>query len=88
MRNLIRSEPTLTVITLLLAIALAMSLGVLTIRPQVAHAASQSALASKSNGHPVCKANGKSIELSQGGQMFCTHLTVYDATTLALQKMN
>src|SRR5215470_4423538 len=71
MRNLIRSEPTLTVITLLLAIALAMSLGVLTIRPQAAHAALQATLASKSNGHPVCKANGETLELSQGGQMFC-----------------
>jgi hypothetical protein len=39
-------------------------------RPQVAHAAAAQAT-SKSTNHPVCAANSKSIELSQGGQMFC-----------------
>jgi hypothetical protein len=71
MSNINRSKLALRVTTLLMAIFLAMSLGVLTIRPQVAHATAQSTSASKSNGHPVCAANGKSIELSQGGQMFC-----------------
>jgi hypothetical protein len=71
MSNINSSKRALRVTTLLMAIVLATSLGVLTIRPQVAHATAQSTLASKSNGHPVCAKNGKSIELSQGGQMFC-----------------
>src|SRR5260370_17093738 len=37
----------------------------------MAHAAAQASSDSKSSGHPVCAANGKKIELSQGGQMLC-----------------
>lgn len=71
MRNLNRSKLALRLATLIVAIAIAVPLAFLTIRPQVAHAAAQATAASKSNGHPVCAANGKKIELSQGGQMFC-----------------
>jgi len=54
-----------------MAIALAMSLGVLTIRPQVAHAVAAQAMSNPKSNNPVCTKNGHSIELSQGGQMFC-----------------
>jgi len=70
MRNLNRSKLTLRVTTLVMVIAIAIPLAVLSIRPQVAHAAAAQAT-SKSTNHPVCSRNGKSIELSQGGQMFC-----------------
>jgi hypothetical protein len=70
MRNLNRSKLTLRMTTLVMVIAIAIPLAVLSIRPQVAHAAAAQAT-SKSTNHPVCSRNGKSIELSQGGQMFC-----------------
>ena len=70
MRNLNRPKLALRVATLVVAITLAIPLAFLAIRPQVAHAAAAQAT-SKSTNHPVCAANGKSIELSQGGQMFC-----------------
>ena len=68
MRNLIRSEPTLMVIALVMVIALAIPLAVLTFRPQVAHAA---ATQTHTKNNPICAKNGKSVELSQGGQMWC-----------------
>src|SRR6266699_6440571 len=71
MRNLIRSEPTLTVIALVMVIILSIPLAVLTLRPQVAHATAAQAMSNPKSNNPVCSKNGKSIELSQGGQMFC-----------------
>jgi hypothetical protein len=71
MSNINRSKLALRVTTLLMAIALAMSLGVLTIRPQVAHAVAAQAMSNPKSNNPVCTKNGHSIELSQGGQMFC-----------------
>jgi hypothetical protein len=71
MRNLIRSEPTLTVIALVMVITLSIPLAVLTFRPQVAHAAAAQATSNPKSNNPVCTKNGQSIELSQGGQMFC-----------------
>ena len=71
MRNLIRSEPTLTVIALVMVIILSIPLAVLTLRPQVAHAAAAQAMSNPKSNNPVCTKNGHSIELSQGGQMFC-----------------
>lgn len=69
MRNLIRSEPTLTVIALVMVIALALPLAVLTLRPQVAHAAQTK------NSSPFCSKLGQQrqggIQASQGAQMFC-----------------
>jgi hypothetical protein len=65
MRNLIRSEPTLTLIALVMVITLSIPLAVLTFRPQVAHAATTT----KSN--PMCAKLGKTIQASQGAQMFC-----------------
>jgi hypothetical protein len=70
MRNLNRPKLALTVATLVIMIILAMPLAFLAMRQHVAHAASPSALASKNN-NPVCAKNGRSIELSQAGQMFC-----------------
>jgi len=70
MRNLNRSKLALRVATLVIAITLAIPLAFLAMRPQVAHAAAATAT-SKSTNHPVCSRNGKSIKLSQGGQMFC-----------------
>jgi hypothetical protein len=71
MRNLIRSEPTLTVIALVMVIALSIPLAVLAFRPQVAHAAAAQATSNPKSNNPVCSQNGKTLELSQGGQMFC-----------------
>src|SRR6266568_1709519 len=71
MRNLIRSEPTLTMIALVMVIILSIPLAVLTLRPQVAHATAAQAMSNPKSNNPVCSKNGKSIELSQGGQMFC-----------------
>src|SRR6266704_675856 len=71
MRNLIRSEPTLTVIALVMVIILSIPLAVLTLRPQVAHATAAQAMSNPKSNNPVCTRNGHSIELSQGGQMFC-----------------
>jgi hypothetical protein len=71
MRNLIRSEPTLMVIALVMVITLSIPLAVLTFRPQVAHAAAAHAMSNPKSNNPVCTKNGHSIELSQGGQMFC-----------------
>ncbi len=67
MRNLIRSEPTLTVIALVMVITLSIPLAVLAFSPQVAHAAQN-----KSN-PPFCDKLGKrpGIQASQGAQMFC-----------------
>src|SRR6266581_4113962 len=70
MRNLSRSKLAHGVATLVMVIAIAVPLAFLTIRPQVAHAAAQASSNPKSN-NPVCAKNGQSIELSQGGQMFC-----------------
>jgi hypothetical protein len=70
MRNLIRSELALRVAALVIVIALAISMAVLSSSPQIAHAAAQTSSNPKSN-NPVCAKNGHSIELSQGGQMFC-----------------
>ncbi len=70
MRNLIRSEPTLTLIALVMVITLSIPLAVLTFRPQVAHAAQTT----KSNPH-FCNKLGQQhpggIQASQGAQMFC-----------------
>ena len=71
MRNLIRSEPTLTMIALVMVIILSIPLAVLTLRPQVAHATAAQAMSNPKSNNPVCTRNGHSIELSQGGQMFC-----------------
>ena len=74
MRNLIRSELTRRVTALVMVIALAISLAVLSSSPRIAHAAAQASSNPKSN-NPVCTQNGlqngHGIELSQGGQMFC-----------------
>jgi hypothetical protein len=70
MRNLNRPKLALRVATLVVAITLAIPLAFLAMRPQVAHAAAAQAN-SKSTNNPVCARNGQSIELSQGGQMFC-----------------
>jgi hypothetical protein len=72
MRNLIRSEPTLTVIALVMVIALSIPLAVLASRPQVAHAQTYTSNAtSHSKGNPLCDKLGKSVQASQGAQMFC-----------------
>src|SRR5260370_1302078 len=70
MRNLIRSELALRAAALVIMIALAISTAVLSSSPQIAHAAAQAWSNPKSN-NTVCAKNGQSIELSQGGQMFC-----------------
>ena len=71
MRNLNRSKLALRVATLVIAITLAIPLAFLAMRPQVAHAAAAAQATASSKGNPVCAKNGKSLELSQGGQMFC-----------------
>jgi len=71
MRNLNRSKLALRVATLVIAITLAIPLAFLAMRPQVAHAAAAQATANPKSNNPVCTKNGQSIELSQGGQMFC-----------------
>ena len=75
MKNLIRSEPTLTVIALVMVITLSIPLAVLTLRPQVAHAAATQTrtlnTASTTNNHPICSKNGQKVEVSTGGQMWC-----------------
>jgi len=69
-RNLERSKLSLTLTTLVMVIVLCLPVAVLAMHPQVAHAAAQASSNPKSN-NPVCSKNGQSIELSQGGQMFC-----------------
>jgi hypothetical protein len=69
-RNLERSKLSLTLTTLVMIIALCLPVAVLAMHPQVAHAAAAQAT-SASKGNPICSKNGKSIELSQGGQMWC-----------------
>jgi len=58
-------------IALVMVIILSIPLAVLTLRPQVAHAAAAQAMSNPKSNNPVCTKNGHSIELSQGGQMFC-----------------
>ncbi len=70
MRILERSKLSLTLTVLVMVIALCLPVAVLAIHPQVAHAAVQATSNPKSN-NPVCTKNGQSVELSQGGQMFC-----------------
>src|SRR2546425_3735601 len=70
MRILERSNLSLTLTVLVMVIALCLPVAVLAIHPQVAHAAVQATSNPKSN-NPVCTKNGQSVELSQGGQMFC-----------------
>src|SRR5712691_11212362 len=70
MRELVRSKLTVTLTALVLAIVIAIPLTVSAAQSHVAHAAAaQATFTSKNN--PVCSKNGHSIELSQGGQMFC-----------------
>src|SRR5712691_6767010 len=70
MRNLNRSKLVIRVATLVIAITLAIPLAFLTMRPQVAHAAAAQATSHTKN-NPICAQNGKTIKLSQGGQMWC-----------------
>lgn len=63
MRNLTRSKLAFGVTTVVMAMAIAIPLATLTIRSQVAHAATKN--------NPVCAENGQKIELSTGGQMWC-----------------
>src|SRR5215471_13057691 len=84
MRNINRSKLALRVTTLLMAIALAISLGVLTIRPQVAHAQTNTSnVTSHSKGNPLCGKLGKSVQASQGAQMFCFPPQSPQATSLS-----
>ena len=74
MRSLIRSKPTLMVVALVMVIALSIPLAVLTISLGAAHAAAQthnSRTASSSKTNPLCSKLGKSLQASQGAQMFC-----------------
>ncbi len=70
MRELVRSKLAMMLTALVLAIVIAIPLTVSAAQSHVAHAAAaQATFTSKNN--PVCSKNGHSIELSQGGQMFC-----------------
>ncbi len=71
MRNLKRSKLSLTLTTLVMIIALCLPVAVLAMHPQVAHAAAAQATSNPKSNNPICAQNGKSIRLSQGGQMFC-----------------
>ncbi len=75
MRSLIRSKLTLTVTALVIMITLSIPLAVLTIRLQAAHAAATQThtlqTPSTSKGNPMCSKLGKSLQASQGAQMFC-----------------
>jgi hypothetical protein len=71
MRNLNRPKLALRVATLVIAITLAIPLAFLAMRPQVAHAAAAAQATSHTKNNPICAQNGKTIELSQGGQMWC-----------------
>ena len=75
MRSLIRSKLTLTVTALVIMITLSIPLAVLTIRLQAAHAAAAQThtlqTPSTSKGNPICSKLGKSLQASQGAQMFC-----------------
>jgi hypothetical protein len=74
MRSLIRSKLTLTVVALVMVIALSIPLAVLTISLGAAHAATQThtlRAASSSKNNPLCSKLGKSLQASQGAQMFC-----------------
>ena len=88
MRNLNRPKLALRVATLVIAITLAVPLAFLAIRPQVAHAAAAVQATSHTKNNPICSQNGKTLELSQGGQMWCNPPTSPSSTSASSSSSN